>query len=179
MAKRPEIPALKDLKLLGVILKTHGYSGELVISLSFVPEKEIKKGEPVFVEIDGIPVPFFIDYFDVKTDKTAFIRFDDTDTSRKASSFTGCNIFTGAPVRESNESPDYSLSELEGYTVTDRRSGYSGILKELIDLQSHSLMQIECRGKDVLVPLHEDIIVSIDSRRKAIIIDAPEGLFEL
>ncbi len=179
MAKNFKIPAGKDLKLLGVILKTHGYSGTIVMSLSFFPGNEIKEKDPVFVEIDGLPVPFFIEYFEAKSEETAFIKFDDTHTSDKASGFLNCKVFIESLGNEKNSNSNFSLQEMEGYRVTDQISGHSGIIKGIIDLKEHSLMQVESGGREVLVPLHEDLIVSIDPQKKIMVIDAPEGLFDL
>ena len=170
----------EDLKLLGVFLKTHGIEGHLVLKLSFFTEEEPEEGEPVFVRIDGIPVPFFISEFRFIDDYTAIVKFDETHTSEQASEFVNCSVFSEKhKFKEIRQGDDDGYEKLTGFRVVDESFGESGILKEIIEFPENPVMRIDNDGTEILVPFHNDIVKNIDHKSRVIYISAPDGLFDL
>jgi len=45
---------------IGVFTRTHGAQGDLVLRLLAFDAEDLPEMEWVFVEIDGLPVPFFV-----------------------------------------------------------------------------------------------------------------------
>ncbi len=174
------MPNAEDLKLLGLFLKTHGINGHLVLKLSIFKEDEIEKGEAVFVEIDGIPVPFFISDFRFLSDDSAVIQLDEIFSSKQASEFVNCLVFIRkqSDNRAHEDNNDRSF-RLKGFLVKDENFGKSGILQEIIEYPENPVMRIDLNGKEILVPFHENIIRNIDYASRVIEISAPEGLFDL
>lgn len=170
----------KDLKLFGMFLKTHGIDGHLVIKLFFDPEDEPQKGEPVFIEIDGIPVPFFIDEFRFISDDSAIVHFDEINSPEEASAFINCRAFTGSH-REygGQETQDIDYTTLTGFSVVDDKLGNVGILREIVEYSENILMLIDFKDKEILVPFHDDIVKNIDPGSQVINISAPEGIFDI
>lgn len=168
------------LRLLGVFLKTHGIKGHLVLKLHSFIDEEIEEGEPVFVNIDGIPVPFFISEFRIMTDETAVIKFDETEDEKQAQAFTGCSVYSELKSGERSELPDTgSDTDLGGFRVVDEKYGDTGILKEIVELPENPVMMIDNKGSEILVPFHKDIVKLIDYENRLIEISAPDGLLEL
>ena len=170
----------RDLKLLGVFLKTHGVGGQLVLKLFFFTEEELEKGEPVFVEIDEIPVPFYISDFRFLSDYTAIVKLDEKDSSEESSEFVNCRVFIErdiSPGPEGVEGGKYD--NLRGFRVVDDKSGDTGILQEVIIYPENPVMRIDRDGREILVPFHDDIVRKIDYDSCMITISAPEGLIDL
>ena len=46
------------MQRIGQVLKSNGRDGELLVSFSGIAPEEIDLEEPVFIEFDGLPVPF-------------------------------------------------------------------------------------------------------------------------
>ena len=67
----------------GRILKTHGYQGHVLVNVECVASDHLKEKEPVFLEIDGIYVPFFVESFEWKDDKTVILIRLRTSISRR------------------------------------------------------------------------------------------------
>ena len=53
---------LKEKYLLGYLKKTHGLKGDLVFIIKELLFDDFLKKELVFVELDNLPVPFFIEH---------------------------------------------------------------------------------------------------------------------
>ncbi len=62
--------------LLGTLTKPHGTRGSLIVRFSGLKAEDIKKRGLVFVEIDGLPVPFFIESFQEKTADTVILKIE-------------------------------------------------------------------------------------------------------
>ncbi len=168
-----------DLILLGEFVKTHGISGHLVLKLSFFVEEELEEGDTVFVEVDGIPVPFFIGEFKFLGDYTALMRFDDTGTAEQAEVLAGCRVFCSPDYGAGEAKTEEGYSDISGFGVFDSEKGYSGILQEVIEYPDNPVMRIDYEGNEILIPFHDDIVLNIDHYRRVIEISAPEGLLDL
>jgi 16S rRNA processing protein RimM len=174
------MPGAENLKMLGVFLKTHGVDGQLVLKLDYFTEDELAKGEPVFVEIDGIPVPFFTSNFRYISDDTALISLDEINTSTKASGFVNFRVYTEKHrMVEHREEPSVRSDELTGFRVIDKVHGNSGILQEIIEYPDNPVMRLDLDGREILVPFHESIVRNINYDARVIEISAPDGLFDL
>ena len=49
-----------DYREIGVLAKLHGFKGEYVLVSDSTISEEIEDWESVFIEIDGLPVPFLL-----------------------------------------------------------------------------------------------------------------------
>jgi 16S rRNA processing protein RimM len=81
-------------------------------------------------------------------------------------------------IRRKKKSPG-NLPDFTGYIVTDNKLGFIGIAGSIEDISNNPLLHVNHEGRNFMIPLHEDIIESIDDEEQSIIINAPEGLFDL
>ena len=135
---------------------------------------EPQQGEPVFVIIDGIPVPFFIREVLTASPDTIVISFDDYLSAESVSSLKGCEVMITGEAENEDE-----LTALEGYTIKDINSGFSGTINSVVRNPGQLLAIVSDRGREIFVPLHPDLIHSIDRKSKVIIMSLPGGLTNL
>lgn len=135
---------------------------------------EPEQGEPVFVVIDGIPVPFFTRDAFSPSPGMLVISFDDYLTSESVSSLKGCEVRIAGEAEESD-----GLASLNGFMLTDSNSGFSGTITSVLQNPGQLLAVVNAPGGEIFVPLHPDLIVRIDRKRKSIEMSLPEGLVKL
>lgn len=168
-----------ECRQIGTIRKTHGVHGRLILEFNPQFEDTIEQTKHLFLEIDGLLVPFFIspDGIQFSSDNTAIITFDWVDTQEYARRFTGCPVYlftheAGDDVVESTEHPflHYRLLDAGGKEVgkISASDNYSGNI----------VFTIDAGGKEFLVPFNEDILVHTDENKKTITLIIPEGLLE-
>jgi 16S rRNA processing protein RimM len=165
--------------LLGTLTRTHGIHGAVLLWLNDLSAAEFRKRETVFVEFDGLLVPFFIDEFHEKTRDTASIKFRDIHDETKAKELVGNAVYVLKTQVKRNKIQDKDMPRLEGYRVNDRNLGFVGIAGEIADIANNPLLRVHREGREYLIPVHHDIILEINDKEKLIVIEAPEGLFEL
>lgn len=161
--------------LLGSISKTHGVRGELILRtgrISFEPEKNWGS---LFLEIDGIMVPFFISQLHHLRDNDWVIGFDEIVTINRAGLFTGKKVWVSRDLVDSGPQ-DLYYDQMAGFSLHDGQSGKSGIIVEYIDIPGNPVFDVIIDGMNHLVPAQEEFIVELDTDKKSIHVNLPEGL---
>jgi 16S rRNA processing protein RimM len=163
--------------LLGRISKVHGFEGAVTVKLEKTFIENIPDMESVFLEIEGKPVPFFIQESDYPGGDILRLIFDGYDTFEKVNEFTGCRIFL---TKGDKKRPGSDIRTFCNYKVCLPDSSLVGTIRELFENPGQWLLEINTpAGKELLIPFHEDLIVLIDKRKKIIIMNLPEGLTDL
>jgi 16S rRNA processing protein RimM len=170
--------AYKKHILLGKISKVHGYEGAVTIRLERNFSDNIPEMESVFIETDGRPVPFFIDYLEQPDNQTLRLKFSGYDSDEKIREFVGCRIFlTDASAADSSPEDPHSLL---GYSVCSVDGILIGKISELIENPGQFLINIKSEsGKKILIPLHEDLIEGIEPGKRIITMIIPEGISDI
>jgi 16S rRNA processing protein RimM len=164
--------------LLGTLTRPHGTRGSLIVRFSGLKAEDIHKRGLVFVEIDGLPVPFFVESFQEKTADSVIIKIEGIDTENKAREYLGYPVYVMKDqIRIKKVSK--KIQDIKGYQVFDNHLGFIGFAEEVVEMSKNPLLSVINGEKEFLVPVHEDIILEINDKERIIRIDAPEGLFDL
>lgn len=167
-----------EFRLFGEVLKTFGAQGQLLIKLKDeVAEQTIKK-EPVFIYIDGLQVPFYIQSFSYKGTNKALVVFEDMDTEELAKELIGKVVYVVSKKR--NEVGEESgLTDLVGFTVFDSDRGEIGKIIEIMPIPGNPCLVVAYGENEVIIPIHEELIERIALKEKKVFLTLPEGLLEL
>ncbi len=163
--------------LLGRIAKVHGYEGAVTVKLEKTFIENIPELESVFLEIDGKPVPFFISDSEYPGSDILNLKFQGYESIEKVSEFASCKIFlTSGKIEEKS----IDLKGLSGYKVYKIDNRLVGTVIDVIENPGQLLMNVRIeKDKEILIPLHEDLIIRIDNKKKIIKMDLPQGLIEI
>jgi 16S rRNA processing protein RimM len=164
----------RQLTTIGTITKTQGFEGAVTVKISNGSVREPKINEPVFIIIDGIPVPFFVRDVYYPGGDTMNLSFDDYTTASSVLMFKGCELKYEASAY-GEQSPDV----MTGYTIFDVHTSLTVVITSIDEKPGQLLATVELNGKEIYIPLHPDLIINIDHRKKTIKMDLPEGLIDL
>lgn len=157
------------------VLKSNGTDGDILIGLFDIAIEEIDTKEPVFIEFDGLPVPFFFESLSPKGTGKAIAHITDVDNLEDAEEIAGRPIYADY-FEEEEDGEDFS-----GWTLYDKKREV-GIISGLEPIPGNpclivSVGKAEGSGKEeVLVPLHEDFVIKIDEKSRRLVLDIPDGL---
>lgn len=163
---------------IGYVKKAHGLKGEIMISFEEDMDEVIESLEYIFLEVEGLLVPFFIEDFIPRNAINANVKFANVDDQTKALKLIGCKIFIESDLFDSDSFID-SPSILKGYTYIDRAIGTIGEIKEIDNYNGNMVLSVDYQGKEVLIPLVEELIISLDETTKTLLMESPEGIFDL
>ena len=170
--------AFKEYYYLGTITKTHGNNGDVTAYLDVDEPLEYSMLDMVFLNVNKSPVPFFIKDIKILNNK-AVITFEDVDDIEKASSLVKKDMYLPLSTLPELTGNKFYFHEVAGFKIIDETFGELGTLKEILDYPNQAVMQIFHGEKEVLIPVNDDIIKSVDRKNKIITIKAPEGLIDI
>ncbi|MBL7933280.1 MAG: hypothetical protein JNL60_15345 [Bacteroidia bacterium] len=93
----------------------------------------------------------------------------------KAKTLIGKSVFIEAKYVEEEEA-DFDWI---GYEVIDEKHGLLGKVNGMSDNGQQVLLSLEYKGNEVILPLVEDFIKSLDEKAKRLHYQAPEGLIDI
>jgi 16S rRNA processing protein RimM len=174
-----------QLKQIGSFVKVHGIRGELILSLNEsytfeLIDKVIKKGKAVFVEINGIPVPFFVSPNGLKelNQNSVLIKFDDTN-EKLTNQMVSLKVFIESSfLTKIKDEKTFQPEDLIGYRISDEIGSFEGEVKEFINMKGNPMFSIGIGKKSMLFPVISDFILAVDSKRKTILVELPEGYLD-
>ena len=150
------------------ILKSNGTEGAVLIGLRDFPAGDIDTKEPVFIEFDGLPVPFFIESVQPRGTSKAIITLTDVSCLEDAEELVGRDIFLDGEWEDDEE------EDFIGWKVFNRGKS----LGEVVDIEPiPGNFCIIVGGDEIMIPLHEDFVVSLDEDKREMYLDLPEGLY--
>jgi len=163
---------------LGMVLKPHGLKGGLYISLDTDFPEDYQEMESVFLLQNGKLVPFFIEQIQVNN-KEALVKFEDVEDKDAAVALRGCTLHL--PLSELPEltGSQFYFHEINGFQVEDVDKGMLGVVKEVFEAGHQDLIGMEFKGKEVLIPINDDVILNVDREKLLLTVSLPEGLLEL
>ena len=165
--------------LLGYIAKVHGLHGEVVAVLDVDYPEDYENIEHVFVAQNSRLVPYFLDHFVLQPNHRALTKFEGFDSIDEASGLVGSELYL--PIKDLPElrEDQYYFHELIGYTVHDEVHGEMGEVKHIYDLQTQDLIGLEYKGREVLIPIQDGIVLKVDKAAKKVSCRLPDGLLDI
>jgi len=171
--------SLEKLIYWGYVVKTHDTKGALLIKIEQNLIDEIEETKPVFLEIEGKPVPFFArpDSVNWKDEHSVFFHFEDINNIDAADELTGKKVYILPEAVDVDSDSPHKMA-LEAYAVLDAAGENLGRIIKFHDVPKNPLIEIQKENQTFLIPLTDDWIVEINEETKEIIMDLPEGLLE-
>ena len=167
-----------DYFYLGVVNKIHGNNGEITAYLDVDNPQDYLSLDMVFLNINNSPVPYFIESIKILNNK-AIIAFEGVSTIDNASTLVRKELYLPLSVLPPLSGNKFYYHEVEGFTVIDEIYGKLGLLKEVLDYPNQAVRQVFHNGKEVLIPINDEIIKKVDRKAKTILVKAPEGLIDV
>ena len=168
-----------DCFLLGHVAKTHGFKGEVSIKIDADDPYRYEKLDAFFVEVHGQLTPFFTTYFKLNNKGIAKVKIEGVDSEDEARILLGNNVFlplTALPELKGNQ---FYFHEIIGFQVVDTLKGNIGNVREVMDQTSQAILIIEQKEAEILIPITDETIQTVDRAGKTLTITAPEGLIDL
>lgn len=170
---------VEDCFYLGYVKRVVGLQGELEIWLDVDDPTKYKKKESMLLMLKNNLVPFFISQLQIRA-KSAVVKFNTINSAMEAETYVGSEVYLPLtelpPIKGKNK---FYYHEVVGYSVHNQHDEPIGVLKDIIDQTIQPVMSIDNKGIEILLPLIDEFLVSVDKENKILKVSPPEGLIEL
>jgi len=161
----------------GKIGKPHGLSG----AFRFFLDRELKSKKKVpghfLLNLKGNYMPWFITSIEWIGFNEGYILFEEVGSPEKGKQYTGTELcLSEKDISTYFKKDAESLDYLVGYKALDEVEGELGLIEEVVENPGQVLLSIGRNGQEIMIPFVEEFVVSLNKRKKEIVLSLPEGL---
>lgn len=163
---------------IGRFVATHGLQGELILHHSLGDNKKLKELDVVFIEeLSKSFLPYFIEKVTVKNGEDLIVKVEGFDTKEGARKLFPKDVWLKSEVFREYVGKTAPIGLL-GYMMKEGKENLGEII-EIIEQPHQVLCTILYKGKEALIPLHEESLKAIDHKKKIVEVELPGGLLEV
>lgn len=175
---------------IGTITRTHGVRGELAFLFTDDVWDSID-ADYLFLRLDGLLVPFFLEEWRFRSDTLALVKFEDIDTADAAQPLVGADVcFPKALTPELPDDAALTWRHFVGFEVRQEASaddeGASsaastlGTVAAVMDQTENVLLDVLTPdNRSLLIPAHEDFVLRADHKERVLYVHVPDELLTL
>ena len=169
----------EDCFYLGKIVKKYSFKGELLVKLDTDDPIIYTKMESVFIDKNKNLIPFFIERSSLHKSTLLRVKFEDIDNEEDADKLLKSELYLPLEFLPQLTGNKFYYHEIFGFEAEDLSFGLIGIIKGVNDSTNQAILEIDRNGSEILIPLIDDFIKSVDREQKKIILKVPEGLIDI
>ncbi|HXH24731.1 MAG TPA: ribosome maturation factor RimM [Vicinamibacterales bacterium] len=173
------VPAWDDMVLVGTIARPHGIRGEVIVNpTTDFAEQRFAVGATLWTRTERDPEALTVASMRVQGGRPV-VGFEGLTRIEEIARLVGRELRIPEEALQPLGEGVYYQHELIGADVITRGGEPVGRVARLEGGGAGSLLVVDGRRGEVLIPLAADICVEVDVAGRRITIDPPEGLLEL
>ncbi len=163
---------------IGKLVAVHGLTGELLLKHKLGKKTSLKGLQAIFVEDKKNSfIPWFIESTKIKSNEEIYLKLEGINTREAAIKLTQKEIWV-PEIDFKLFAAKTAPASLLGYNIVHNSEPLGEIL-ELLEQPHQLLCRLEIKGKEVLIPLHQETLRKINHKKKEVIVELPDGLLEV
>ncbi len=164
---------------LGKIVSKYSFRGEVLIKLDTDEPETYENLESVFISMGNSLVPFFIVQSRLHRSNLLRVDFEEVSDEAEADKIIGSEVYLPLDRLPPLSGKKFYYHEVIGFSLVDSKYGDIGTIVSINDSAAQALFVSDKDGKQLLIPINDEIITEIDRIEKTIFVKTPEGLVSL
>ncbi len=163
---------------IGKIVATHGIGGSLILTHIVGNSNWLKKGTAIHVEMQkGSFIPYFISNIKANNNEEYVVGVEDINKVEAAKKLVTKHVYVDESILSeyARQSPLLWI----GFNVIDKKEGTLGKIDDVMQTGNQWLAKLTYQNTEVLLPLIEQTIDSLDIKTKTINMTLPDGLLDV
>ena len=104
---------------------------------------------------------------------------DEINTEIKAQQLFSKNCYLPIRFLPERKGIDFYDFQVIDYVVIDKNKKTIGSIVEIIEKPFQSLMVVKTNSNEILIPIHQDIVLNLSHAKKEIQVELPNNFFDL
>ena len=169
----------EDCFYLGKIVKKYSFKGELLAKLDTDQPDIYENLDAIFIEVNDTLIPFFIEKSQLHKSDLLRLKFEDVTNEADADALMKCDLYLPLDSLPKLEGTKFYFHEIIGFQLNDENFGAVGTVKGVNDSTAQALFEVDRDGIEILIPMNDDFIKTLDREAKTITVNTPPRLIEL
>lgn len=168
-----------DVYKIGSLTRTHGVRGEVAFQFTDDVWDRVE-ADYLFLRLDGLLVPFFLEEWRFRSDNVALLKFEDIDSTDDARRIVGTEVYFPKDLTpEDLDEEELEWQHFTGFEVWQDDS-LLGTVTSVLDQTANVLLVVTTPDdRELLIPAHEDFVLEADHRQRRLLVSVPEELLNL
>lgn len=160
--------------------RPHALSGQLKAHTLHPSLTSLSELKSLFIQQGRSYIPYFIQSIQILHENFLLLKLEEVDSKEDAQKLSGATAFLKeADFEKFFTEHEDNLDALEGFKAYDQKGEFLGLITEMVEMPGQTQAAIDRGGKEVLIPMHEDMILKILKRKKEVHFDLPEGYLDI
>ena len=163
---------------IGKFVATFGVQGDLILKHHLGKKTGLKGLETLFIEDKKDELlPYFVESIKIKSDDELYVKVEGVNSKESARILVQKQVWLVEDEFHKYAGKSAPISLLGYHMIQDDED--LGEILEVIEQPHQLLCRIEWKGKEALIPIHEETLVKIDKKTKKVLVNLPNGLLDV
>lgn len=172
-----------NLTRIGRTLKPYGLDGGIKVTIQDEYLEDFLQSSFLFIEQKGQPVPFLVEEI-VPSPWMVFLEDIENKDEAEHLSKKPISVLTQDLIPDEHKSlvtttEDLQYSAYIGFMLCDEVMGELGKIEEIIAYPQQEMAALSYQNTDILLPMNESFIQSVDKHEQKILLSLPEGIIDI
>ena len=171
----------EPLSQIGRVKKAHGLHGELKVHIETIYLEDFLSATVLYLGDEHRQMPYFLEKS--RSIPNPIIKLEEVDSREEAELLSQPYIFlpTASLVYDPTEyiQETFQFAHLKGISVCNPAGEILGVIDRLESFPQQEMGILLRDGQEILIPLNEAFILSVDQEAGKAIMDFPAGLLDL
>ena len=168
----------EDCYFLGTITRRHGLQGNVFLKLDTDQPEMYNKLDSVFIEINGLLVPFFVAKQSWSKGDTLIISYKNS-TEALVDQTIGRDVFMPLSTLPKLTGNKFYYHEVIGFEIREEDGKTCGNIVSINDQTAQHYFILDLAGKEIIIPIIKDWILELNREEKYLKMQLPEGLMDV
>jgi len=169
---------VKNYCSIGKLVATFGVQGDLILKHHLGKKTALKGLETLFIEDKKDELlPYFVELIKIKSDDELYVKIEGIDNKESAQKLVQKQVWLVEEEFHKYAGKSAPISLLGFHLVQDGED--LGEILEVIEQPHQLLCRIDWKGKEALIPIHQETLVKVDKKKKIVLVNLPDGLLDV
>ena len=159
-------------------MATFGVQGDLILKHHLGKKTALKGVETIFIEDKKDELlPYFVENIKIKSADELYVKIEGISTKESAHKLVQKQVWLIEEEFHKHAGKSAPISLLGFHIVHDGED--IGEILEVIEQPQQLLCRIDWKGKEALIPIHEETLLQVDKKKKIVEVKLPAGLLDV
>ena len=170
---------IEDCFYFGKIGKAKGLKGDVNIIIDKDSPVLPDKLDKLYIKVGKKLVLYPLTKYSITPKDNAIGKFEGINSDSDVDLIKNMSIYLPKIDLPELDEDDYFIHDLEGCKIIDSIMGEIGTISEVNTQTVQTLLFVDTKSGEIIIPLAKEFIVEIDTNSKTIKLNLPEGLIDL